>query len=125
MERWWQIVDALLGIEDGSAEDRIERSLFGLLLPLVPLLYGLSSIISGQSVFVGGGRLTGMLRVAHLSGTSAVFAGVFYITVALLMHVHFVWQEHPRLGQLFDLARGSLLIVLIVSLLSMFWLILL
>jgi hypothetical protein len=89
MDRLLKWLDAVLGVTDSSLEERLTKAFWGVLVPLLPLCFGVFSVISRHSKFIGRGGLV------DLTGTSALMAGVGYICIALLIHVHIVWEEHP------------------------------
>ena len=106
VDRFLKMLDAVLGVTDQSNEERITRFLFGILLPMLPLWYGVASIISRHS------KIIGRRGIADLTGTAAMLAGAAYVCLALLIHVHNIWDEHPWFAGVADAAKGLLLIAL-------------
>jgi len=113
MKRFLKILDALLGITEPSIEDRVTKLLMGVMLPLLPVFYGLSSIRSGHSWFIG--RHGGM----HLFGRAATAAGFMYLSLGLLIHVHYCWKDHPKLAGVADFGQLILLLAIGLSLVMM------
>lgn len=100
-----KLIDALLGIADGSWEERAKKCLLGILVPAVPIVYGLLCMLAEEAQFIG------RYGIITLSGAAAMSAGAAYMAFGLFLHVHFVWDDHPQLGSLSDPARTLLLIV--------------
>ncbi len=115
MDRFLKLYDATLGITNSRSEERIRKLLMGLIAPALPFLYGLSSVLSEHSKFIG------RRGFVNLSGFSAVAAGVAYLSLGLLLHVHNCWADHPRLAGVADAARGLLALVFGVGVLAMFY----
>ena len=114
MNRMLKWLDAVLGVNNSSVEERVAKAFWGILVPLWPLWYGVASLISRESMFIGRRGLVG------LTGLSAMMAGIGYICLALLIHVHFVWEEHPLFDGISDAARAVLLIGIAAALLGLF-----
>jgi hypothetical protein len=109
-----KFLDAILGITDNSTENRISKLLMGIIVPALPVLYGVSSVLSRHSKFIGRGRM------ADLSGLAAVAAGIGYLSLGLFIHVHYCWKDHPKLAGGADAASVFLILVVGLALLFMF-----
>ncbi|MCA9067905.1 MAG: hypothetical protein KDA84_03220, partial [Planctomycetaceae bacterium] len=114
-------LDAALGVTDGSPHERFRRGVWGVLVPLVPFGYGVSSLLTGHSVFLRLSRYQEFLR--ELSGRAALMAGLGYVCLGLLLHIHFLWHEHPQLAGVADAARLVSLLGLLASLFGLLFMI--
>lgn len=102
VDRLLERLDAILGVTDGSPHDRLYRFFLGVLVPLFPLWYGVTSIITQQSLILGR-RHFSLLR--EFSGKAAMMAGAAYVCLGLLLHIHNVSHEHPQLAGVADAGR--------------------
>ena len=118
MNHLLRLLDSILGLSDTSRESRLGRLVKGVVIPSVPLIYGVSCVVSRHAMIIGRGG------IASLSGLPAIGIGVAYAAVGLLIYVHSCWEDHPQLAGARDAARGVLLLVIIVALLSTFALVL-
>jgi hypothetical protein len=72
------------------------------------------------SLFTRHSRVIGRWGIAELTGTAAVMAGLGYISLAMILHVHNVWEDHPQFAGLADVARLLLLVGLLAALMGVF-----
>ena len=110
MQQALKIFDHALGVSDPTTESRVSKFVLGVLIPLVPLLYGLQSLMTAESAFPG------RFRLVQLEGPAALSAGVVYLAIGLILHVHHCWTEHVRLGGLADFARLVLAVLIAIGL---------
>jgi hypothetical protein len=108
MKRLLKTLDVVLGITEPSTEERVTKLLLGVVVPLFPIVYGVSSILSGRSKFLG------RFGLMNVDGMAAVAAGIAYLSFGLFVHVSYCWGEHPILA---GVVRYILLIVVGLSLL--------
>ena len=76
----------------------------GVILALVPVLYGIKGVIEKKTFLPGRGR------ILELTGTDAVLMSCAYICVGLLIHSHFFWASHPKLWRFSDVLKAISLI---------------
>lgn len=76
----------------------------GVILALVPVLYGIKGVIEKKTILPGRGR------ILELTGTDAILMSCAYISLGLLMHSHFFWASHPKLWRFSDALKAVSLI---------------
>ena len=76
----------------------------GVVLALVPVLYGIKGLIEKKTILPGRGRFL------ELTGTDAILLSCAYICVGLLLHSHFFWASHPKLWRFSDALKAISLI---------------
>lgn len=83
--------------------------LAGVLLALIPLVYGLYCLRTGQAIFFGkNGHL-------DLTGPAATSMAIAYMSVGGFIHFHYFWGLHPKLLGLSQLLKLVTVIVFLCS----------
>lgn len=79
---------------------RLKMWLLGVGLALVPIIYGIRCLQTGQATMFGnrGARL-------EVTGSEAVAMAIAYIAVGVFIHGHWFWGLHPKLAGLSPLPK--------------------
>jgi hypothetical protein len=84
---------------------RIKMWLLGIALALVPFVYGVHCLLTGQARFFGSrGNL-------DLQGPAATALAIAYLAVGAFIHFHWFWGLHNRLEPFSYLMKGLATVV--------------
>jgi hypothetical protein len=86
-------------LSDSPKLGPVKRWLYGVLLPAVPVAYGIWAAVR-QRVAV-----PGRTRSTVLAGAPAVAFAVAWVAAGAFAHFHFFWGPHPMLWRLADLGK--------------------
>lgn len=97
----------------------------GVLLAMAPLIYGIVCCITAKAktinVSIQGFRSTAPGLFLEIRGSSAVSMGLFWTGVALFMHFHWFWGNHPRLVHYHEIGKCLSILVVIGAIVAYFY----
>lgn len=88
-----------------------ERWWFGVILPLIPIGYGIHCLATGHA-YLPGNRGGGLM----LTGKGALELAVAYMACGVIFHFHYFWGLSDRLWPWADLGKVLSLLVFIIGL---------
>ncbi len=86
---------------ESASGSRFSKIIGGFIVPLVPLLWGLTAMITQKAVLPGR-HGSGSLP---LHGIDAVLFGAALICLGIFLHIHYYWTVSERLCRWADLAK--------------------
>ena len=90
-----------MSLEAPRKDGPVKMWLAGVVVPLAPILYGITGLIVGRTVLPSRSG-PGL----ELTGTDAILLSCAYICLGLFIHAHYFWRLHSRLWRYSDALKG-------------------